>query len=388
MIPEMFRSFLFILTCICLSEEAAYSQDKQKFLTLDGYVSTVQTAQFDSLSGGFLNDNFIHNRLNFKGYVNEKITFAAEFRNRLFTGDMVNAGKAYSKLISDDEGFMNLSWNLINEQSFFLNTTIDRIWIDYNSGKVEARIGRQRINWGQTLVWNPNDIFNAYSFFDIDYIERPGSDAVRIQYYPGSSSDVEVAVKANYKDQVTAASLYRFNKWGYDIQFLGGLFNSTDIVAGTGWSGAIGSVSFRGEASWFRSARNFSDSSGTGIITIGFDKTFKNNSAAQAQIMYSNNPVKLTDFNTIYSGNLSARSLAFSRFSAFGQFSYPVTPLLNLSVSGMWFPDLNGYFAGPSMDYSLAENIDFSMFWQHFANRNGSHRMRINLVFLRVKISF
>ncbi len=371
-----------------LAEEGAYSQDKQKFLTLNGYVSTVQTVQFDSLSGGFLNDNFIHNRLNFKGYVNEKITFAAEFRNRLFTGDMVNAGRAYSKLISNDEGFMNLSWNLINEQSFFLNTTIDRIWIDYNSGKVEARVGRQRINWGQTLVWNPNDIFNAYSFFDIDYIERPGSDAVRIQYYPGSSSDVEVAVKANYNDQVTAASLYRFNKWGYDIQFLGGLFNSTDIVAGTGWSGAIGSVSFRGEASWFQSARNFSDSTGTGIITIGFDKTFKNNSAAQAQIMYSNNPVKLTDFNTIYSGNLSARSLAFSRFSAFGQFSYPVTPLLNLSVSGMWFPDLNGYFAGPSMDYSLAENIDFSMFWQHFGYRNVSDRMRINLVFLRVKISF
>ena len=51
---------------------------------------------FDSLSGPFLNENLIHNRLNFKGYVNENITFAAEFRNRLFTGDMVKSGNSYS----------------------------------------------------------------------------------------------------------------------------------------------------------------------------------------------------------------------------------------------------------------------------------------------------
>ena len=38
----------------------------------------------------------------------------------------------------------------------------------------------------------------------------------------------------------------------------------------------------------------------------------------------------------------------------------------------MWFPDLKGYFAGPSIDYSLAENVDFSIFWQHFESRDQS----------------
>ena len=90
-----------------------------------------------------------------------------------------------------------MSWNILTEKSFFLNTTIDRLWVDFNYGKLQVRAGRQRINWGQTLIWNPNDIFNAYSFFDFDYIERPGSDAVRVQYYPGSSSSVEAAVKVN-----------------------------------------------------------------------------------------------------------------------------------------------------------------------------------------------
>jgi len=31
--------------------------------------------------------------------------------------------------------------------------------------------------------------------------------------------------------------------------------------------------------------------------------------------------------------------------------------------------NVNKYFAGPSMDYSLAENIYFSIFWQHFEGK-------------------
>jgi hypothetical protein len=384
----MKRNLILILSIILIQVQPVFSQEKTKFLTFNGYVSTMQSVIFDSLSGPFVNENLIHNRLNFNGYINENITFAAEFRNRLFMGDMVKSGSSYSKQIGSDQGWADLSWNIINQQSFFLNTTIDRLWLDFNYGKFQARIGRQRINWGQALVWNPNDLFNAYSFFDFDYVERPGSDAVRMQYYPNSSSTFEIAAKADYKDHVTAATLYRFNKWGYDIQFLAGYFNSEDVVAGAGWSGAVGSVSFRGEASWFQSAKSFSDSAGTGIFTIGFDKTFKNNSMAQIQIMYCNNPVKMSSFGSLYLGNMSTKDLAFSRFSSFGQYSYPVTPLLNFSISAMWFPDLHGYFAGPSVDYSLAENIDFSLIWQHFKSESRDSRTRINLGFLRLKYSF
>jgi hypothetical protein len=348
----------------------------------------MQSVMFDSLSGPFMNDNLIHNRLNFKGYLNDNISFAVEFRNRLFTGDIVKAGRSYSEMTGSDQGWFDLSWNILNEQSFFLNTTVDRLWFDFNYGKFQARFGRQRINWGQTLVWNPNDIFNAYSFFDFDYVERPGSDAVRLQYYPGSSSTIEIAVKADYEDDITVAALYRFNKMGYDIQFLAGYVDSEDLVAGAGWSGTLGSVSFRGEASWFQPAEKFLDTTGMGLFTVGFDKVFKNNSMAQMQVMYCNNPPDLSSFSSLYSGNMSTKDLAFSRFSAFGQFSYPVTPLLNISVSAMWFPDLKGYFAGPSLDYSIAENVDFSLFWQHFESKINDDRIRINIGFLRLKFSF
>ena len=382
------RYLIIILSFLLATESNVLPQDKQKFLTLNGYLSTIQSVMFDSISGTFVNDNLLHNRLNLKGYVNEHITFAVEFRNRLFTGDMVKAGPSYSEMIASDQGRVDLSWNIFNEQSFFLNTAIDRLWLDLNYGKVQARIGRQRINWGQTMIWNPNDIFNAYSYFDFDYVERPGSDAVRLQYYPDFSSAIELAIKSDYEDNVTAAALYRFNKWGYDLQFLAGYFNSEDIVAGAGWSGALGSVSFRGEASWFHPAEKFYDTGGTVIFTIGLDKVFKNNSMSQMQLMYCNNPVDLDSFSSLYFGNISTKELAFSRFSAFGQFTYPVTPLFNVGLSAMWFPDLNGYFVGPSLDYSVAQNVDFSFFWQYFHSKTVDAREKISLGFLRVKFSF
>jgi hypothetical protein len=281
-----------------------------------------------------------------------------------------------------------MSWNIVDESSFFLNTTVDRLWLDLNFNNFQATIGRQRINWGQTFVWNPNDIFNNYSYFDFDYVERPPSDAIRLQYYTSFSSAIELAAKLDNEDDITAAVLYRFSKWAYDFQFLGGYFKGSDIVAGAGWSGPVGSVSFRGEGTWFRPAESFNDTTSLFLVTAGIDKIFEKNSMLQLQLMYCNDPLDLNNFTTLYSRNLSAKDLAFSEFSAFGSFTWAVSPLINLSLSGMWFPDLQGFYAGPSFDYNLAEKVDLSLLWQHFNAEMAGNRTRMNLCFLRIKYSF
>jgi hypothetical protein len=368
----------------------SFSQEAEKKTDLSGYVSTLTSSIFESVSDPFLIDHLVHNRLNFKAYMTPELTFAVEARNRFLMGDMVRLNSNYSTMIATDQGIMDLSWNIADKNSFFLNTTIDRMWLDFNSGKFQARVGRQRINWGQALIWNPNDIFNAYSYFDFDYVERPGSDAVRLQYYPDYSSAIEFAVKANSEDEITAAALFRFNKWSYDIQFLSGIFENDELVAGFGWSGAIGSVSVRGEATWFQPFENFSDTTGTGMLTAGIDKIFGNNSMLQAQILLSNNPYDFGVVTGLYSsGSMSVKDLAFSKFSAFASYSYPITPLFNSGISAMWFPGRDGFFTGVSADYSAAENIDVTLLWQHFNGVFGSgERTKINLGFLRIKFSF
>ncbi|MBN1107301.1 MAG: hypothetical protein JXR66_06925 [Bacteroidales bacterium] len=385
----MIRELKLTLAALLLFSLPVLPQGKQKPFELNGYITSMQSAMFDSLSKEVIYENLIHNRLNFKVYLGKHLTFSTEIRNRLLTGDMVRSmGPAYSEMTATDDGLIDMSWNLVSENSFFLNTSVDRLWIDFTYDKFQARIGRQRINWGQTFVWNPNDILNAYSFFDVDYVERPGSDAIRLQYYPSFSSALELAIKVDSEQDVTAAGLGRFNLWGYDFQFLAGWSNSSDIVAGAGWSGNLGSFSFRGEGTWFHPARSFADTSGTVILTAGLDRVFDDNSMAQVQLMYCNDPLRIGNFMGLYSGDLTARDLAFSEFTAFGQYTWAATPLLNIGASAMWFPDLKGWFAGPSVDYSLAENLDFSFIMQHFRGTLSEVKTRLNLVYLRVKLSF
>jgi hypothetical protein len=374
-----------ILTAIL---KPAIAQESVFPLKVNGYISSMQSAMFEDFKGDWIMDNLIHNRLNFKLYAGSKMSFSLEMRNRIFTGDMVRMDSAYAERIGFDPGMADMSWNIINEKSILLNSTIDRLWFDINTGIIQLRIGRQRINWGQTFVWNPNDIFNAYSYFDFDYAERPGSDAVRLQIYPSYSSTVELVAKIDNDNDLTLAGLTRFNKWGYDFQFLGGYVNSEDIVLGAGWSGAIGRTSFRGEFSWFQPEKNFSDTTGTGLFTVGFDRAFDNNSMVQAQIMYCNNPIDFSDFESFYSSTLSSKDLAFSKFSAFGSFTIPFTPLLNIGLAAIWYPDMKGFFTGPTIDASLSDNIDFSFFWQYFNAEADNDRTSMNLGFVRIKYSF
>ncbi len=382
------RVFFILTILFILNLTMARGQDKPSPVSLNGYVSNMQSVIFQDLEGMWFNDNLIHNRLNFRLYAGQKITFAAEIRNRFFTGDMVRLDASYAERLAADNGLVDLTTNVFSENSFILNSKIDRLWADITMGPVQLKVGRQRINWGQTFVWNPNDIFNAYSYFDIDYPERPGSDAIRLQVYPSYSSTIELAAAMNSEEDLTLAGMYRFNKWGYDIQLLAGMVDSEDIVLGAGWSGAFGSTSFRGEISWFQPQDNFSDTTGTGLFTVGLDYGFSGTGMLQLQALYCNNPLTFDNFDAFYSENLSAKDLAFSEFSLFGSVTYPITPLFNISLAAIWYPGLDGFFTGPSAEISMAENLDFSFIWQYFNAELNDDRTRMNLGFIRMKYSF
>lgn len=385
----MFQKVIPTLVAIFLvTLPATLAQEVNKVISLNGYISSMQNVTFEKAAGDWTNDNLLHNRLNFRFYPWERLTLVAEARTRLFTGDIVRNYDGYDEMIGGDRGWIDMSWNLASGNSVLLNTTVDRLNIDYRGNGFQITLGRQRINWGQTFVWNPNDIFNAYSYFDFDYVERPGSDALRLQLFPSYSSAIELAVKVDSDERVTAGGLVRFNTGGYDVQFITGLVNGDDLVFGTGWSGALGQTSFRGEVSWFQPADNLRDITGTGLFTIGFDRSFSDNSMVQFQVMYCNDPVDFSDFGSFYSGTLSARELAFSEVSIFAACNIVVTPLVSLGLSGIYYPGLKGCFAGPSADVSLAGNTDFSFIWQYFDAELGGDRLRMNLGFLRIKYSF
>lgn len=368
--------------------DTVYTPERGRWFTAGGYASWLHMAMFEKPSETWINNSMLHNRLNLKAYSGNNLAFTFELRNRFVTGDMVRLDPSYTAGLADDDGWIDMSWNLCSANSYLLNTMVDRAFVEFTAGRLQLSAGRQRINWSQALIWNPNDIFNTYSFFDFDYIERPGSDALRLVYSAGPASAAEAVVKAGKDNKITAAALFRFSMFNTDLQFFAGETGEEFFTAGTGWAGALGSLSVRGEATLFAPFRGSDEEKSTFLATLGVDRVFSDRVTTMAQVMYSSNPLDPGSFTELYEGSLSARQLAFSKFSAAGQFTYSFLPLLDLSLSGMWFPGLDGFYAGPSVDWSMAENVSFTFLWQHFKSNIAEERIKINLGFIRFRYSF
>lgn len=386
------KKLIIIITLFLLAFNSKSQKTVFKNMELNGYVKYMNTVLFNDVDSIWLVDNLIHNRLNFKWYMNDHLTLSVEARNRFMYGDLNKMIPGYANMIERDDGFLDfLTTNIVEGKSFLLNTSVDRAYFEYNKKSFTATIGRQRINWGQSFAWNPNDIFNVYSFFDFDYEERPGSDALRIQYYPDYTSVAEVAVKIDKDNNITAAGLYRFNKWGYDIQMMGGVADSSDYVLGAGWSGNIKNAGFNGEISYFHPQDHFSDTSGIVLLTAGTNYMFDNSLYLQFEGIYNGyfEEFNISSFNDLYFMPMSVKTMSYSKFSWFGQVSYPIHPLLNGTLAAMYFPSLgNGYFLMPSVFYSAGNNFDCSLYAQRFEGKFGGQYDKMTLLFLRFRYSF
>jgi hypothetical protein len=387
---------LVFLSCGRLAAQDEQRTDKSpSSFELKGYLTNMQSVMFDKPKEDWVMDNLFHNRLNFFWYGGEHFTGTLQLRNRFMYGESLQFIPGYTDAIGRDMGWIDLSFNLLSGKSFVLTTTFDRAWLQYSLEGFSATAGRQRINWGQTFVWNVNDVFNAYSYFDFDYEERPGSDAVRLQFYPNYTSTIELAAKIDSSGNITAAALYRFNVFSYDIQLLGGILQEEDYFGGLGWSGNIGGAGFRGEASYFHPADNPGDTTGMFMFSAGIDYTFPGTLMLQGEYLYSSRPFSpLLGFIGFYTGPLTVKQLAFTDHTIFAAGSYQVTPLFTASLAGMYFPEMKGYFLGPSLSYNVLNNVDLGFFLQYFNAEsenplNGSiTRQQISMLFLRLKWNF
>ena len=365
------NTFIFIAVILLFSNVIFAQTDsipKERSWTLNGYVKYMQTIAFQKIDKDWTTDNLLHNRLNFNWNINSNLTFNSQLRNRIFYGETVTNFPKYSEIINHESGFLNMSGILFEGNSVFMHSTIDRLYFDYNYKKIQVTIGRQRINWGQTFAWNPNDLFNSSSFFDFDYEEKPGTDAVRLQFYPSYSSQFDLVVKLDCNQKITAAGLFRFNKWNYDIQLLGGYYEERDFVVGGGFSGSLLKGGLRGELSYFHSEVNFADTTGKLVASLGYDYTFSNSLMIQIEGLYNGYGKKSGDFNLaqFYFMQMSPQNLSLTEFSYMANLSYPLTPLLNLKLSAMYNPNDNSIYFGPSADYSLKDNLDLSIYTQLF----------------------
>ena len=371
------RLLILILSVICLfripAQAQTFGSGDAPSLVLRGYIKEMPALQFDNnfSDPGFI--NLIHNRLNFRWNIADGWHVAVEGRNRLFYNKMFSDYPFYRDILGQDPGLMDLSWVWMGEGSWIGHSNLDRMYLDWRKGNWHIRAGRQRINWGVNLVSNPNDLFNTYSFFDFDYPERPGADAIRVQYHTGFASRLEVAYSpAENARESTAAFLWSSNYSGYDVQVLAGVYRNRSAL-GLGWAGNIGGAGFKGEATWFYDLENtIGVDRGNVVAATGFDYMFGNGTFAVLEFLYNGGYSRSSDGILLITQPLRPDNIMFSEYAATMSLSHPFSSLLLGGISAMALPDIDAVFIMPNIRYSLMTNLDMEMVAQIFAGGKNS----------------
>jgi hypothetical protein len=384
---------VFLAGLCLLSAHLLYAQEEPEKFTMRGYLKDM--ASFIHIGDSLLFQNQVHNRLNFAWYASDAFTVYAEIRTRILTGDLVQHIPGYDRLIDSNNDYFDLSVNVINNRSVLWNTMADRLYVQWNQGNWEIKVGRQRVNWGVNLAWNPNDLFNAYSYFDFDYEERPGSDAIRISYYTGVASGIEVAAKmADDWEEFVAAGMWKINKKGYDLQFLGGIAQG-DLALGTGWAGNLGKAGFKGELTYFRKVKETTvnasyDNLFLGAVSVdySFPSTLYLNGSVLFNSMGSFDPDIGLTFIGLRPGTV--RELSPYKWSSFVQAAYQFSPLFYGSLSLIGYPGGDSFFLNPGLTISVKQNLDLDLIGQLFYGENfqGDFGALVKAGYIRIKWSF
>lgn len=376
--------FIICLVLILFSPLITHGQELNKW-EVKGYIKGMMMSTQDPFQGDRLLSGFGQTRVRNDLTMSSHVSFRLDARFSLYGGDLVNRYPMLDEIMDKDPGIVDLTTvNDFNDRCLTV-LNVDRLLMDVDFNKWNLTIGRQRINWGMNTLWNPNDVFNAYDFFDFDYEERPGRDAVRFQYATGDMSFVELATAHQEGHDPSTAILYRFNKRGYDWQILAGK-NLGNWLGGLGWAGNIRDLGFKGEVRFTDFDEGPRLENGV-VASLGIDRTFE--------------PGWYIGLNSFYNGEAkglltpsgNTLDIQSSNFSGASSFSYEEALALQLSrqFNIKWnaafillYGEGGQWAAMPSISYSLGEDLDVLLTGMGFY---GNVPQQSN-VFIRLKWSF
>ena len=350
-----------------------------------------------------LYDQLVHTRINTAWYPSDSLRGEMDLRVRAFYGDSVETIPGFLENIKDNYDFTNLDDVMWDSRKSLGYAQIDRLWLDYTRKDLQLTLGRQRIAWGTALVWNVIDLFNPKSVLDFDYEEKPGADALRMQYYTGAVSKVEFSIEPGKdSEHYTAAGLYSTNISGYDLYGIAGVRNNR-WIAGGAWAGYILDGGFRGEVLISQSpdrdsSRNnlllpgndsiFASNRTVASFVLSGDYTFSNTFYIHTELLYNSNGKK--ENAGLYQQEAArAGTLSPARWSIYQEFAYDINPLTRATIFGIYNPDDNSSIIVPMLSRSLSTDLDLLLIGflpsgEHYTEF-GVYGKSINL---RLKYSF
>ena len=372
------------------AQDKVESKWKDK-ISFSGYLRYMNSSSVIN-SDSTIKDNLIHNRLRIKLDLNSRFNAVVEMRNRAFFGQATKINPNLGNILNNDLGELDLSFVPYDQKELVIHSIFDRAYIKYSSDKWELRIGRQRINWGVNLAWNPNDLFNAYSLIDFDYQERLGVDALRLQYYIGEMSTIEISAQPGMNiDESIFAGLWKFNLNGSDFQFLFGNYYE-DVAIGFGLATNIKNAGVTIESTYFNPKNNSKTSEGLST-SFSVDYSTKSGIYFNSSFLFNSlgSTKKSTDDNLFGSflTDISAKRLMPSKLTYFTQVSGNFTPAINGSMTIFHMKGEEMLLIMPSITYEIKENLDTMLLAQLIYNQIESNFNSMGVgIFLRCAYNF
>lgn len=358
-------------------------------LKLGGYLKELAQISTDNAFKRVRYDNILHHRLESSWSISGALRLQADMRTRYLAGYSIRNGVGLENYFETDPGYADLSWVWHSGEHALLHSNIDRLHLSWFSGDFELHAGRQRINWGRTYVWNPNDLFNNYAFLDFDYEERPGVDALSAQYNWSYASGVEGAWRMGRDWNRTVFAGMLRESWGsYDLQFIGGYYRR-QVVLGAGLAGYLGQTGLKGEVSWFHPEDRLLETGGHLTATMGLDYMLPSGVYLQGELLYNGGYRATGAPLTELVRPPTADNLFIARSAWFLNGSYQPHPLVSTSLGVMGSFDRSIWIIIPQAGYSLSENLDLMALAQLLKGKvfRGSLETQ-NLFFLRLKFSY
>lgn len=351
----------------------------EKDWALSGYVNYMVTGTLVD-SGDDLFDQQIHNRLDFEYRFGSRLRFNASARNRFFWGDSAQ-NEYYREVIGFDPGYLDLTFNWGEGSDFFANTQFDRLYFDWGNDNYHGRAGRFRINWGMNTIWNPNDIFNAYSIYDVDYPERSGTDALSLTRKLGYASELTVAFSPSQESELNSYSArYLFNVSNWDGQVIIGKSN-LDFVIGGGLATDLRGASLKAESTLFsptkddwQTADGSFQSLTTSVVSsieLGYSFSGTRNWMSTLALLHITEPQDVQNAIVYLNLPLTARTLSFTEFTTYADLGFDITPLSRINVSGSYYDD-DSFYLGVSSTSSLSNDWQLVVLAQRFDGASDS----------------
>lgn len=334
-----------------------------------GSVGAIHTNTYDDVFMSWTRLNKLHGRIHAEWRPSSSWTFFGSKQYRMFQGEWSEKYPGFTFLTNPPNDCLNLTYVLAERNQLLVQGRMDQAYVEYSRGRLTLRGGRQRIDLGQTLVWNVSDVFNNVSFFELDPMEVGSCDALRLAVFPTALSSLEAIIKMDGDNKVTGALVSRFNLKATDVHIIGGTVRQEDYFFGAGSTFSIDGLNIRSELAYHKPRVSEYDERSALLVSAGLDYLFKNQMMVQGEVLYmkSDDDNANMHFLDLLATPYSSKRLSISKWSYVANWHYVRSPKMSVGFTLAHFPDKKGFLLSPSLDYLIIRDVSLALKGTYFS---------------------